>query len=153
MKRAGTFIWLTLAGVAAMAQQQDRELIENAVYRHTAPKPGPVLGGRTLNWNPTHVVLFKGSIAGILESAPMADGKSWLSLLVKLKNGGTALVELGPKDYVDAQGLRLRMKAPLWVAGSKSWTEGGDSVILAQRLNFDGFRPAFRAPDGKPFWK
>jgi hypothetical protein len=150
MRRIGFTATFALAGCAAMAQQGNT-IAEDAVYRATS-SPKTNMGGQPLAWNPGHVVLFKGLIKGIQESAPMADGKSWTSLLVKLPNGGTALVELGPKDYVDAQSMRLRMNAPIWVAGSKAYTDNLDSVILAQRLNFDTSRHAFRRADGQPFW-
>jgi hypothetical protein len=74
-------------------------------------------------------------------------------LLVTLKDGGTAMVELGPKDYVDAQGLYLHTKESIWVAGCKSWVDEKDSIILAQRVNYRGSRPSFRKEDGTPFWK
>lgn len=151
MRRTGLTVFAIAAGCAALAQQ-GKNLAEEAVIRHTTP-PKVSNAGNRLMWNPGHVLLFKGRITGIQESAPMEDGRSWTSLLVKLSNGGTALVELGPKDYVDAQSMRLRLKASIWVAGSKAYTENGDSVILAQRLNFDESRHAFRTEDGKPFWK
>lgn len=153
MNRAGLTVCLAAAISGAALAQQSRKIIEDAVYRHTAPAPGPSLGGNALGWNPGHLVLFKGTIRGIQESAQMNDGKSWVSLLVKLSNGGTALVELGPKDYVEAQGLRFRMKSSLWISGSKTFTASGDSVILAKRLNYDGHRPSFRREDGRPFWE
>lgn len=153
MNRAGLTICFAAACFGMSTAQQSREIIENAVYRHTTPAAMPNHGGNGVGWNPGHLVLFKGTIRGIQQSAPMQDGKSWVSLLVRLSNGGTALVELGPKDYVDAQGLRFRMKSQVWVAGSKSYTTGGDSVILAKRLNYDGDRPSFRREDGRPFWE
>lgn len=153
MNRAGLSLALATAFVVGAFAQQSRKIIEDSVYRHTSTAPTLNRGGNPLGWNPGHLVLFKGTIRGIQESAPMHDGKSWVSLLVKLGNGGTALVELGPKEYVEAQSLRLRMKAPIWVSGSKSYSPNGDSVILAKRLNFDGHRPSFRRDDGRPFWE
>lgn len=153
MNRAGWTLCFAMSGWMAADAQVGRKPLENAVYPASHVSARPNMGGAPLSWNPGHMVLFKGTVRGIQHSAPMADGKSWVSLLVKLKNGGTAFVELGPRDYVEAQSLRLRVKAPIWVAGSKTFTDSGDSVILAQRVNFDGHRPSFRRPDGRPFWE
>lgn len=103
-------------------------------------------------WIPAARVLFKGKIIGMHTSTAHADGKSYFSLLVKTKDNGTAMVELGPEEYVKHQGLNIRMGAEIWVSGSKTWI-GQDSIILAQRVNLDGLRPSFRTDDGKPFWE
>jgi hypothetical protein len=152
MNRLGlcTLIAVTCFG-SALAQVQRAGLDETG-HRYYTP-PAAARRAPTLNWNSNQTVLFKGNIKGLVESAPLADGKSWTTLLVKLGNGGTAMVELGPRDYVNAQGLHFRMNAPVWVAGSKVYDQNGGSVILAQRLNFDESRPSFRRADGKPFWE
>lgn len=152
MNRLGVSVILAVACFGTALAQKRVNLAEDAISRRNA-SPAVAAKAPTLNWNPHNTVLFKGTIRGIHESAPLQDGKSWVSLLVKLSNGGTAYVELGPKDYVDAQSMRLRTKAKIWVAGSKVFAPNGDSVILAQRVNFDEMRPSFRRPNGKPFWE
>ncbi len=148
------------AGIAALAvgaaAQQDRALIERSIERahsNTNNSRPAVKPGQPTPWNDSLPVLFKGVITGRMASAPYTNGKSYFLLLVKLKNGGTAMVELGPTDYVEAQGLDFRMGQPIWIAGCKSWTDKNDSVILAERVNYEGFRPSFRRKDGTPFWE
>ena len=143
---------MTFAAVSCGAALAQNSATPSAVLPMSSNGAGS-LRQPMLKWNPHQTLLLKGTIKGIQQSARMADGKSWVSLLVKLSNGGTALVELGPQDYVDAQGLRFRMRSEVWVAGSKVFAPNGDSVILAERLRYDEMRPSFRRPDGKPFWE
>jgi hypothetical protein len=129
-------------------------MIEDAINRpHELAKAARnAAAAKVAVWNPEAMVLFKGKILGKQESAPYADGRAWTTLLVRTKEGGVAMVELGPTKYVDAQAVRLTMGKEIWVSGSKSWMNG-DSIILADRLNVDGFKPSFRKADGSPFWR
>ncbi len=135
-------------------QGQSQEIIEDAINRphNLAKAANKAAAAKVAIWNPDAMVLFKGKILGKQEGAPYADGKMYTTLLVKTKEGGVAMVELGPKKYVDAQSIRLTMGKEIWVSGSKSWVNG-DSIILADRLNVDGFKPSFRKADGTPFWR
>lgn len=150
--RKSLILGAALAAIVGSASaQQDRELIERSANKNARPKWSTV-AARNANWNPDHQVLFKGSIRAVQVSVPQADGRKYVHLLVKLVNGGTAMVELGPKEYVEAQGLDLRMKATIWIAGAKTYVNAG-SMVVAQRVNYDGARPAFRLPDGSPLWR
>lgn len=135
-------------------QGQSRDIIEDANNRPNAlaSAANKASSAKVAAWNPDAMVLFKGKIMGKQEGAPNADGRVYTTLLVKTKQGGVAMVELGPKKYVDAQSIRLTMGKEIWVSGSKSWVNG-DSIILADRLNVDGFKPSFRKADGTPFWR
>lgn len=147
-----------ICGVASFAvlgqNQQSQSLIEESIDRRAVAarrEAEATMAGRP-EWNPGFNVLFKGKIVGQSTTAPQRDGKSYFTLLVKTSNGGVAMVELGPGDYVEAQGLRFQNGAEIWVSGSKTWS-GDDSIILAQRINYGGFRPSFRKADGAPFWR
>lgn len=97
------------------------------------------------SWNPQTVISFEGKVMGKIESSRSVD------LMVKLKNGGTAFVELGPKAYFDAQMIRLNPQDPVKIQGSKVMVNG-ESLILCQELRHQGDRAAFRNKDGRPFW-
>ena len=97
------------------------------------------------SWDPNTVISFEGRLIGMVQSEKSVD------LMVKLKNGGTAFVELGPKRYFDAQSARLLKKDQLKIRGSKVMV-GGESLILCQELRHNGSKIAFRTPDGRPFW-
>jgi hypothetical protein len=142
-----------LALTTVLQHQQDRQLVEDAMLMRAnrekaAAQPRHEAYGQ---WNAGFKVLFKGQVFGTMV-APDAQGVPQVTLMVKSSNGGLSEVLLGPKDYVDAQGLRFNLKAPIWVAGSKTW-DGDSWVILAQRLNVDHFRPSFRRKDGTPYWQ
>lgn len=96
-------------------------------------------------WDSKTVVSFEGKLMGMIQSAKSVD------LMIKLRNGGTAFVELGPKNYFDAQALRLTKQDGLKVRGSKVMVNG-ESLILCQELRHNGSKIAFRTDDGRPFW-
>lgn len=96
-------------------------------------------------WDSKTVVSFEGKLMGMIQSAKSVD------LMIKLKNGGTAFVELGPKIYFDAQALRLTKQDGLKIRGSKVMVNG-ESLILCQELRHNGSKIAFRTEDGRPFW-
>ncbi|HVL37747.1 MAG TPA: hypothetical protein VM328_00020 [Fimbriimonadaceae bacterium] len=112
------------------------------------PKNGPMFA----KFDPQKMVTFSGRVIGIEVSAPANHPVPNVSLLVKLSNGGTALVELGPKPYLDHQRMAVRLKDTVKITGSKVFEKGGDSAILATEVNHNGFRVALRNADGKPFW-
>jgi hypothetical protein len=152
MNRAGLTALLAAALVASVFAQQDRKLAARAgVAPAVAGKK--LAPGRTPAWSAEQMVSFKGEIRGIQQSAPLEDGKSWTSLLVKLPNGGTALVDLGPSDFVAAHKLNLKLRDTIQVTGAKVLAPNGDSIVLAQKLEHKGSKPVLRNAEGKPFWR
>ncbi len=96
-------------------------------------------------WDPKSVISFEGKLMGMVQSSRSVD------LMVKLKNGGTAFVELGPKQYFDGQALHLTPQDGLKIRGSKV-NVNGETLILCQELRHKGSKIAFRTSDGRPFW-
>ena len=142
---------LTLAMTAAVLAPQAQDFIQQKIDRDAAAsRVRPDRGADYGNWNAGYQVLFKGKIVGSM-TAPNAYGETMQSIMVKTSNGGLAHVELGPQDYVESQGIEFSRGSSLWVAGSKTF-DGSNWVVLAQRVNLGGFRPAFRKQDGTPFW-
>jgi len=112
-------------------------------------KKAPVAAGL---WNPGYVITFTGKIIGTMTSTPAGSKNDLVELMVKLKNGGTALVDLGPSRYVNAQRLFLTLHNPITVKGSKV-SQRGETWILAESLRYDGSLAYFRHQDGTPFWR
>ncbi len=96
-------------------------------------------------WDPKTVINFEGKLIGVVQSAKSVD------VMIKLRNGGTAFVELGPKAYFDGQAVRLTKQDQLKVRGSKVMVNG-ESLVLCQELRHNGSKIAFRTVDGRPFW-
>lgn len=96
-------------------------------------------------WDSKTVISFEGKLMGMIQSAKSVD------LMIKLNNGGTAFVELGPKNYFDNQALRLYKQDNLKIRGSKVMVNG-ESLVLCQELRHNGSKIAFRTQDGRPFW-
>lgn len=140
----------TCAAALAVASAHGQGGALPASSRAASPKLGAAKPGA---WNDSQKVTFKGTISGIMTGAPYSDGKKYVTLLVKLADGISWMVELGPKDYVEAQALELKVKEQIWVAGCKCDPNDKDSLILAERVNFNGMRPSFRKANGTPFWK
>lgn len=97
------------------------------------------------SWDPKTVISFEGKLMGMVQSARSVD------LMVKLKNGGTAFVELGPKAYFDGQALHLQAQDSIKIRGSKV-NVNGESLVLCQEIRHKGSKVAFRTTDGRPFW-
>ena len=96
-------------------------------------------------WDSNTIISFQGHVQGMVQSMKSVD------LMVKLDNGGTAFVELGPKNYFDGQALHISPDDVVKVRGSKVMVNG-ESLILCQELRHKGSKVAFRTLDGRPFW-
>jgi len=97
------------------------------------------------SWDPNTIISFQGRVTGMIQSAKSVD------LMVKLQNGGTAFVELGPKNYFDGQAVHISPDDTVKVRGSKVMVNG-ESLVLCQELRHSGSKIAFRTLDGRPFW-
>ncbi|MBN9501044.1 MAG: hypothetical protein BGO01_06905 [Armatimonadetes bacterium 55-13] len=137
---------LTTIIAATVCAQQVPAQIEHARPEEVAGSTGWYTHYQgSASWDPKSVVAFEGRLIGVVQSPKSVD------LMVKLKNGGTAFVELGPKRYFDGQAVHLSAKDPVKVSGSKVMVNG-ESLILCQELRHKGSKIAFRTPDGRPFW-
>jgi hypothetical protein len=96
-------------------------------------------------WDAKSVIQFSGKVIGLIESAKSVD------LMVKVEGGGTAFVELGPKEYFDGQALHISSQDAVKISGSKVMVNG-ESLVLCQELRHKGSKIAFRTLTGKPFW-
>ena len=136
-------------------------LVIAACAQAMADDGAPRATGDTLGWgkpsiqsptfDPGFKVGFKGKVVGVQIYPTANGGPEKVDALVKLKNGGTALVELGPKSFLDQHGIKIHVKDTIYVSGSKVFVNGL-SVILPTNINHAGSKVAFRNAEGQPFW-
>ena len=107
---------------------------------------------QTPTFDPGFKVTFKGKVVGLQTYATEEGGPEKVDALIKLKNGGTALVELGPKSFLDQHGIKIHIKDLITVAGSKVFVNGL-SLILPSKISHQGAKVAFRNAQGQPFWE
>lgn len=94
---------------------------------------------------------LSGSVTGIQRSSPQKGMEENVTLLVKAKNGGTAMVDLGPAWYVDRQSVKFKVRDNVRVTGSKVLING-QTTILAQRITKNNRVLYLRGEDGWPMW-
>lgn len=97
------------------------------------------------------VVTFSGTVIGVQTSTPINGMEPGVSILVKAKNGGTALVHLGPAWYISNQRLQIRIKDKVTVTGSKVFING-KSAILASTVAVGGKLLILRDTAGYALW-
>lgn len=96
-------------------------------------------------------VTFTGTVTGIQKVVPREGMAEGTTLLVKSKNGGTSVVELGPTWFVDNQVVKIRTGDTVQVTGSKVFVDGR-GVILAKLVKRGTGVLALRRPSGLPYW-
>lgn len=109
--------------------------------------------GSTLNgsFDPSRVFVFTGRVIGIDVSAPRPDVAPGVAVLIRLGDGRSALVELGPQAYLQEQGLMPRMGDEIDFAGAKLW-DGHGSSYLASRMRRGKSEARLRTVEGRPLW-
>lgn len=135
----------TFLAIAAMSQQTPLRSDVDRAVEAAKPNGWYVHYQGSASWDPKTVISFEGRVSGVIQSENSVD------LMVKLKNGGTAFVELGPKEYFDAQALHVSTQDSVKVRGSKVMVNG-ESLVLCQELRQKGSKIAFRTNEGRPFW-
>lgn len=134
----------TMIAGALITQQSQNMATDKAVANSKANGWYTHYAG-SASWDAKTVISFEGKVMGMVQSDRSVD------LMVKLKNGGTAFVELGPKNYFDGQALHLQAQDGVKIRGSKV-NVNGESLILCQEIRHKGSKVAFRTTDGRPFW-
>jgi hypothetical protein len=94
------------------------------------------------------------TIGGQLVLADVRDQTfrtGWVLLLVK-RPRDLVYVQAGPSWYYRRQRVRLKMRDPVWVTGSRV-TIGGTPVILAAEVQQGGRVWRLRDTGGAPLWR
>lgn len=102
-------------------------------------------------YNSRNIVTFEGRVTGLQVGSPMSNVGETVSLLVKASNGGTALVDLGPRWFVDNQVAKVKVGDRVRVTGSKVLVNGR-GLILASNVVRNGLVLGLRRPNGSPYW-
>ncbi len=100
-------------------------------------------------------VTFKGRVTGIQVDRPAGATDDEVTLLVRNHDGGgTAIVDLGPKWFVDNQIAKVRVRDTVQISGRKVMVSG-HGVILASQVLLNGQGGdvlALRWPGGRAYW-
>lgn len=141
LKLAISMAWLPILAAPAIAQ---------VVMRYGSGGYGPESGYVSL-YAKGKMVDFAGAVIGVQRGAPMPGMSESVTLLVKAKNGGTAMVDLGPAWYVDRQSVKFKVRDNVRVSGSKVLING-QTTILAQQITKNNRVLYLRGEDGWPMW-
>ena len=100
-------------------------------------------------------ITFSGKVTGIEVVRPNSGKESEVTLLVKNSNGGgTSIVDLGPRWFVDHQEARIHLKDKVQVTGSKAIVDG-HGIVLASLIRVNGQGGpvvTLRRPNGRAYW-
>lgn len=109
--------------------------------------------GSALNgaFDPSRVFVFTGRVIGVDVSAPRREVEPGVAVLIRMGNGRSALVELGPLAFLRERGLMPRMGDEIDFAGSKLLAEQGSSY-LASRMRRGTSEARLRTVEGRPLW-
>lgn len=109
--------------------------------------------GSPLNayFDPDRVYVFTARIIGVEVSVPRPNVGAGVTLLVRLGDGKSAVVDLGPQAFLEGQGMKPRIGETIEFAGSCVF-ENGSYGYVASRMARGGTRVTLRTPAGKPLW-
>jgi hypothetical protein len=106
------------------------------------------------SYNPYTVTTFHGTVSKIVTGhvpGTSVEGDA-IAVSVQADNGMKIHVDLGPRSFVESQGMFLPPGTSVTVTGSPAYI-AGTYIFLATRIQtpYRVFR--VRAPDGKPLWE
>jgi hypothetical protein len=100
-------------------------------------------------------VTFVGRVTGIQVDRPAGAAEDDVTLLVRNRDGGgTAVVELGPKWFIDNQIAKVRVRDTVQISGRKVMVSGHGVIVASQVLlnGQGGDVLALRRPGGRAYW-
>jgi len=102
-------------------------------------------------YSPSTVITFTGKVTGVQVMQPMSGMDDGALVLVKLANGGTSLVDLGPAWYVNNQPITINVGDRITVTGSKVIVDKRGTV-LARKVQKGNDVLLLRDTAGDPLW-
>lgn len=124
-------------------------------YGYVPPGAGDPWGaGSAYNrlFNPAKIQTIKGTIENVSTFTPQRGAPEGLLLTVKMDNGQTATVHVGPQQYVQQKGFTLKKGDQVTVTGSET-THNGQTVVIATQLQSNGKTLQLRTNTGQPLWQ
>jgi sporulation protein YlmC with PRC-barrel domain len=104
-------------------------------------------------FNASAVQTIDGTISSVSTFRPSANATEGTQLTIKGDDGKTYTCHLGPKSFVDQQGLKLDAGTPVKVTGAKANIDGRDVIIARQvHLKSDNRVLQLRDAQGNPSW-
>jgi len=109
--------------------------------------------GSALNgpFDPNRVFVFSGKVIGVDVSSPRIEVAPGVAVLIRLGDGRSALVELGPLAFLELKSARPRIGEVLDFAGSKVF-DGLGTTYLASRVKHGRTETVLRTVEGRPMW-
>ncbi len=96
---------------------------------------------------------LKGTVEAVSEVVPLNGMSAGVALILKDEDGDKVMVHLGPRWFVDPEGIGVRKGDEVKIKGA--WAEvGGEDVCIAakvKRSEFEEYKVR-RTRDGRPFW-
>lgn len=119
-----------------------------------AAQTGTSNGGRKSRYDQTYntqtYTKINGQVMSIEKVVSQKGASAGIHMTVKTKTG-TYTVHLGPKWYLDKQGVPINTGDQVEVGGSKV-TIDSKPVIIAKEVIKEGHTLKLRDEDGKPLW-
>ncbi|HSP97728.1 MAG TPA: DNA-binding protein [Candidatus Dormibacteraeota bacterium] len=112
---------------------------------------GPGKAGRPRKYDPQTVETITGEVTAVNNVPSPKSGTNRVQLMVKTAAGEIA-VHVGPRWYVDKQGLRLAVNDRVEVRGSRV-TLDGSPVIIAAEIRQGNLVLKLRDDSGLPYWR
>lgn len=96
---------------------------------------------------------LKGVIEEVTEVVPLPGMSPGVAIVLKDEDGDRVRVHLGPRWFVDPEGIGVRKGDEVKIRGA--WAEvGGEDVFIASKVKRSEFEEykVRRTRDGYPFW-
>jgi hypothetical protein len=96
---------------------------------------------------------LKGDVEAFTEVVPLPGMSPGVALVLKDADGDRVVIHLGPRWFVDPEGIGIRKGDQVKIKGAWAEIEGEDVFIAAKvkRSEFDEYKIR-RTKDGFPFW-
>ncbi|MCX6619469.1 MAG: PRC-barrel domain-containing protein, partial [Acidobacteria bacterium] len=105
----------------------------------------------TQHFDPQNVTAISGTVESIDTFDEPALGLQGQRLRIKTNEGQTLSVHVGPRGFIEQQGLMLRRNEPVQVRGSYA-TFKGHSIFIASDIRTQQAEVQLRDQHGMPLW-
>jgi sporulation protein YlmC with PRC-barrel domain len=124
------------------------------VYAPTSEQRGGGWGADTPYgrlYDPEKEETISGQVVSIETSAPMPGMAPGMQMLVQTDDGQSTRVQVGPTWFLERQDLDMQENTHVQVTGARAEI-GGQPVLMAREVQFDGQVIMLRDTQGMPMW-
>jgi len=108
-------------------------------------------GRYQLNFNPRRIARLQGTVVTVGSFRPAPGAAPGVILKVRTRDDDTLIVHVGPRDYIQQQGVTFGAGRQVEVTGSRAIFDG-DEIIMATEIRTDDQTLRLRSGDGQPLW-